>query len=78
MDVAANIGDVNVAGQGKPSPIAFGVQYKDLKIGLAAGPRSADTDMGRQKGGPNAGICARLRNGHKPTVGPATPWANTD
>ena len=34
--------------------------------------------MGRQKGWPNAGICARLRNGHKPAVDPMTLRARSD
>ena len=44
---------------------------------MAAGPRSAGTDIGWHRRWPKAAICARNRNGHKPTVDQATRRAKT-
>ena len=63
-------GNAPVVVQRKPLSVAFGVQHKDRRIDMAAGPRSADTEIGRRMGWPKAGLCAPYRDGHKPTGAP--------
>ena len=72
------VNDLTIAAQRKLPSAAIDPQLKDWQNCMAARPRSADTDMGKHRRWRRAGIRARIRNGHKPTVDEVTSWANSD